>query len=146
MRTINYNGEYWYADSRSSLRRIVEWIVWLGGLGTWRYINDRHEPLAARIRHRWRQGLAPVSLLGHRLTYYSWGASMRINGTLLTVVWRSGCPSGSALPYAYLSHDGTPQNAHAWLLNPPAKLVAEAREREHRRRVAQDRREGRQGN
>lgn len=93
--TYKWNGEYWYRERQSIPRRIAKWFVWIGG--SW---NDP----------------APVSILGHRATYYSWGFQVRLGrNAILVVAWR---PKDEGLRI-YISADGTPKGAYVWYAGAP---------------------------
>ncbi len=105
MRTLKFNGEYWYEDYTPIWSRIATWVVWVGG--------SRRHP-------------TPVSLLGHRVTFYEWGANVRLpGGDLLVVSWCGVDPRHwwRTKPVSvYISRDGTPASAHTWLIGDPPEL------------------------
>lgn len=104
MRTLRFNGERWYVDSRSLWKRLRQWVVWVGG---WERANGKGWALSTTNgRGRLWLSPTPVSFFGHRLTIYGhWiGAGRRAR---LVVNFRDR--------YAYLSVDGTPSGAYAWL-------------------------------
>lgn len=119
MRTIKFNGEFWYEDCTPLLARLATWLIWVGG-------GSLRSP-------------APVSLLGHRVTFFGWGAQLRLpGGDLLTVSWPGVDPklAWRSKPAAiYVSRDGTPQNAHIWLVGEPHE-VREAVRKVGRRRAS----------
>ncbi len=103
-----WNGEYWYQDE-GLMRRAVKWMAWFGG---W----EAHSPkrpwtgIGWRLRERLRM-LTPVSLLGHRITFYGWGCSLRNRRGSL--VWTKSDRS------LYFSQDGTPDGATIWFRGAP---------------------------
>lgn len=112
MRTLKFNGEFWYEDRTPLLERIATWIIWIGG---WRVFRER--PVFGRRKLSY---LTPISLLGHRVTFFDWGAQVRVpSGDHLVVVWRSGHID---TPYVYVSADGTPSRAHTWLYGAPGAI------------------------
>lgn len=114
MKTIRHNGEFWYEDKRSLWLRIRKWLFWIGG---WEKLNhqtgrSRWEPVT-----RWSDPF-PVSLLGHRFTFFSWGMQVRLPRRYFVWCYRRkpGVAYGPlGVGYAYLSRDGTPHEAHHWL-------------------------------
>lgn len=115
MKTIGFNGEYWYENNTSLLKRVATWFVWLGGWKIW---------LESRQRgHGKFENMAPISLLGHRATYYGWGFNVRVKGGWFVVVFKrdeNGKPSG--IERAYISRDGTPSEAHVWIHGAPFEI------------------------
>lgn len=102
MRLTRWNGEYWYEDRRPIWRHIVEWFVWVGGSR--------------------KYGLTPISLFGHRVTFFGWGWNARINGGYLVRVTR-GVDKGM-----YWSPDGTPTHATVWFSKPSGSSAYGLRE------------------
>lgn len=98
MRTYHWNGEYWYRNDASLLRRALTWLVWLGGWG---------------VFGGWRVFSTPIALFGHRLTFYGWGEQLRIGGGYLVF---SRCGGARKL---YWSTDGTPSGAVVWFAGVP---------------------------
>lgn len=120
MKTYKHNGEYWYEDDRSAWQRIVEWIIWLGGVrGSLRNVSRE----VARRPSLWFTQITPVSFLGHRVVVYHWGAELKTSEGRLVVVWRSG---GERTLYAFVSRNGTPQGAHEWIVGAPKDVVTAA--------------------
>lgn len=110
MRTLHWNGERWYVNERSILSRVRKWFVWFGG---WERANGRWE---FRLRHVGRSlwlSPCPLSILGHRVTFYGHWMQMRWFGAWLVIDWRER--------HAYLSTNGTPNQAHCWLWGLRAK-------------------------
>src|ERR1700748_849595 len=105
MVTMKWNGEHWYEDRTPLLSRIATWLIWIGGT---------------------RKSPTPVSLLGHRVTFQSWGASLRLpGGDWLVVAWDGVDPSQwwRCKPTAvYVSSNGTPDRAHIWLIGAPREV------------------------
>jgi hypothetical protein len=60
--------------------------------------------------------LTPVSLLGHRITFYGWGWQVRLRGGYLV-------KSKGAV---YFSHNGTSDDATVWFRGTPRPVVAAA--------------------
>ena len=92
MRLTRWNGERWYVDNRSIWRHIFEWFVWVGGHPT------------------------PVSLFGHRVTFFGWGVQVQIGGGYLVRVTRGGWRG------MYWSPDGTPTHATVWFSHAPQEV------------------------
>jgi len=109
MVTLKWNGENWYEDRTPLLSRIATWLVWVGG-------SSLSSP-------------TPVSLFGHRATFYGWGAQVRLpGGDLLVVSWCGSPPTDwwrTAPRQVYVSPSGTPDRAHTWLVGAP-RDVSEA--------------------
>lgn len=105
MKTLKWNGEFWYEDSTPLWNRIATWLIWIGGTG--------RDP-------------SPVLLFGGRLTYYGWGAQLRMpDGDLLVVSWCGVDPSKwwrSKPASLYVSPDGTPGRSHTWLIGAPREV------------------------
>lgn len=104
MLTYKWNGENWCRDEMPALKRLARHILWLGG---WE-------------AHGWnafKHGFTPVSVL-RRVTFYSHFADIKTPWGYLVVNWRDR--------HAYLSHDATPQGAHAWLYGAPPDVVRAA--------------------
>ncbi len=106
MKTWKNNGEYWYCDRRSLWLRIRQWFIWVGG---WEGSNGKGWTF-------WSRSPDPVSILGHRATYYGWGIQVRLKHGYFVLTWRKGNRK------AYISADGTPSGAHHWLWNPPQDI------------------------
>lgn len=86
-------------DPKGPLSRARRWLVWIGGwespeLCRW----DRGWPA-------WRTDAdpTPVSLLGHLVTFYGWGAELRVAGGHLVYTRRDG--------HLYWSPDATPSHS-----------------------------------
>lgn len=96
----------------SPTKRLRQWFIWFGGWETPELCQwDMGWP-AWKLRldsGAWRSP-TPVSILGHRATWYGWGGQARMFGGLLTVSWRPSSSSGWRL---YWSPDGTPDNPGA---------------------------------
>ena len=106
MKTLRWNGEYWYVDQRSPWRRIRRWCIWVGG---WERANGAGWCLripSATGGHLWMSP-TPISLAGHRVTIHRHWFQVRIASGHLVVDLRER--------HAYISRDGTPNNAHHWL-------------------------------
>jgi hypothetical protein len=129
VKTISFNGEFWYEDNTPLLQRLATWCIWIGGRQRWDRLLGRHvwQSRAWQGLGHAVSGLMPIALFGHRVSIHSHHARVRFGGDYICVTWRSG--SASVVPYAYISRDGTPQSAHTWLLNPPRALARAARDR-----------------
>jgi hypothetical protein len=115
MRTISFNGEFWYEDSTPLLKRIAKWFVWVGGWKIW--LGSRGS------EYNRLENLAPISLLGHRATYYGWGFDVRVKGGHLVVVFkRDNSGKVGGIERAYISRDGTPSEAHVWIHGAPMEI------------------------
>ena len=112
MKTLRWNGERWYVDSRSLWKRVRQWVIWIGG---WERANGAGWQFS--IKHPYRRvgriwmGPTPVSLLGHRVTFFSHWFDFRIRSGVVVVNFRER--------HAYVSRDGTPNRAHHWLWGVP---------------------------
>jgi hypothetical protein len=122
MKMYRWNGERWWLDDRGFLSRVRRWFFWSGG---W----ESHGPKMDRPERTWtwtlRQRLAPrmlapVSLLGHRFTYYSWGMQWRTRHGIW--VWTFG-------RRLYRSYNGTPSEADVWVFGTPKDIVEAAEKR-----------------
>lgn len=121
MRTFHHNGEYWYEQTDGPFARLARWVAWFGGFETWLLARRRGKipTTFADLRHH----VYPISLFGHRISFQAFGVDVR-------TPWGFLClhrDLATGRPYAYISRDATPQNAHAWLLNPPPAVVRSAR-------------------
>lgn len=108
MRTWRHNGERWHESTEPTWRRVLRWLVWLGG-----WESTRQLPLRLRLKN-----VTPVSLLGHRVTWYGWGGQIRTPEGWLVWERRSG--------QVFVSKDGTPSGAHLWLRNPPREVLEQS--------------------
>jgi hypothetical protein len=125
MRLHRWNGEFWYADDRSTAKRMATWVLWPGGWGTF-----KTWPMRKRLHpHYW----TPVSLLGHRVTFFGWGIQARMCGGCWVMAWDG---EGRRL---YWSPDGTPSSATVWVYGTPPEVTFAAgehrREQEQRNRM-----------
>ena len=110
MKTIQFNGEYWYEEDRSVVGRIARWVLWPGGWETF-----RSWPLRERIKpDKW----TPLSLLGHRITFYGWGVQ----------AWRWTLTFGEE-KQLYRSVNGTPWAADKWLMGAPPQVRHAAKQK-----------------
>jgi hypothetical protein len=110
MITYHWNTEYWYRLDASLLRRASRWLIWIGGwelanFGGWRI----------------RGAPSPVSILGHRVTWFSWGFQVRLRGGYLVWSRREGT--------LYFSPSGTPDGATVWIKGTPTDVVESAAKR-----------------
>lgn len=122
MKVYKFNGEYWYESSDSALLRVLKWAVWLGGYSVVAKLV-REDGWRSIPRH-WRN-LTPVSVLGHRATFYGRRRWMEIRTRCGFLVIRFR--NENQVPCAFLSPDGTPQNAHTWFGNAPRDVREMAR-------------------
>ena len=112
------NGECQYYDTASLLKRARKWLIWVGG---WEHpwsrpaspVEQRNHGANAVICGTYfstrypdgtRAGPTPISLFGHRLTFYGWGWQVRLFRSYF--VW-SGYRKGQPARI-YISRDGTP--------------------------------------
>lgn len=101
MRLVRWNGEKWWVDDRPVWRRILRWVAWFGG---WEAHSPKLNGASKRpLRKRLRM-LTPVSLFGHRITFYGWGWQVRRRGG-----WWVKSRNG-----VYWSPNGTPSEATIW--------------------------------
>ena len=119
MQTYHNQGEGWYIDRSSLWSRVRRWIVWIGGweraLGGW----------SLTIESYGRKHLvspAPVSLFGHRFTWYGWGWQVRAGRDWLVWVY----PHHDRDRCVYLSPTGTPNDAWKWYAGAPSEVAEEA--------------------
>lgn len=113
-----WNGEYWYEDEGLA-RRAVKWVAWFGG---WEAHSPKR-PWVGMAGRTWtlreRLGmLTPVSLFGHRITFYGWGWQVRLRGGSLVFSKQEGS--------VYFSPDGTPSSATIWFKGAPREVRAAA--------------------
>lgn len=116
MRTVEFNGEYWYVNEQPLLKRARKWLIWIGG---WEKANGEGWHIFMRHLDTGKRALrdpTPVSLFGHRFTHYGWGWNVVVSGGYL--VYSKRC-SHTGKPSLYLSLDGTPGNATMWLFGAP---------------------------
>lgn len=113
MKLLRWNGERWYVDEQSVIRRLRRWVLWPGGWETF-----RTWPLRKRLLPRhW----TPWSLFGHRFTCYGWGAQVKTRNGWWVWVRR---PERRC----YWSPTGTPDNATIWLRGRPPAPTATTEE------------------
>ncbi len=137
MRLTRWNGEYWHHDDRNILRRVAGWFVWAGG---W-HAHSPKAPWSTRRLHAWTRlkpdMLAPVSFFGHRFTYFGWGAQWRVKGAY----WVYVRPGAQKQRQVYRSSNGTPSDAHIWIVGAPPDVRTSADDQMARRaRWAEERR------
>lgn len=102
----------------SPWKNLRQWFIWVGGwewpeLSQW----DRGKPAWEPMREGRIVSPTPVSLFGHRITFFGWGAQVKLR-------WRGRrwilCLSStyrhSPLDKLYLSPDGTPGHPEARFL------------------------------
>ena len=109
MKTIQFNGEYWYEEDRPVWSRVLRWVIWVGGWSTF-----RKWPLRERLTP---DKLTPISLLGHRITIQDWG----FNVGRWNVSWKEGYEGGRSWRI-YRSANGTPWAADKWVLGAPPQV------------------------
>jgi hypothetical protein len=99
MKTLKFNGEQWYIDERSRWKRVRQWIIWVGG---WELANGKGWRFSVKTPYgdKIRMGPTPVSLFGHRITFYGWGWDIKIP--------RYGWLVWSRESGLYVSSNGTP--------------------------------------
>jgi hypothetical protein len=132
VRSFHWNGENWYAKDESIPRRFLGWLVWPGG---WRapevtqaeirFEGYRSKPMTMRLsRHRWDilhryrpnerihvRSITPLSLFGHRLTFFGWGAQVKLRDRSILVFAKNANDTEWRV---YRSWDGTPSGAFVW--------------------------------
>jgi hypothetical protein len=137
VKTYNYNGEFWYCDRRPLWLRLRQWLIWFGMWEDPRRSGRGLRPLrGADERHRrgWLRDPTPVSILGHRATFFGWGIQVRLGRSWF--VWCFRRFGERWRGKAYVSRDGTSARAHLWFWGEPhevRKAVVE-HEREIRER------------
>lgn len=158
MRTYHWNGEFWYASDRSIWKRVRRWFIWFGGWerynpdgsDSWQFRipsgfpSDLQLPAGVKRPKRWIwMEPSPVSLFGHRFTYFGWGWNLSVPGGWM-VYTRKRQAEGRSL---YISANGTPSQARCWIIGAPHSVrqaaedhrqerLAEAAERKRRDREA----------
>jgi len=136
LRRVKWNGEYWYRDADAMVKRARRWIVWVGGWErpvrsadpngmvvsshVWKPCLWRHHGQGVRAFPRnLADSLTPVSLFGHRVTFFGWGFQLRpSHRRSIFMVSRSGVRKGKPTK-VYVSPDGTPSRATLWLRGAP---------------------------
>jgi hypothetical protein len=135
MKLYRHNGEHWYVDNRSLLKRFRCWLIWIGG---WEKANHsgwqfrRQQIGYVPPRYRWL-GVTPVSLFGHRITVQRFGVSIRFRRGYL-------CFNHDARHhYGYFSPNATPWAATMWLYGAPHDVqhAGDTWEREFHERQAE---------
>lgn len=123
MLTYHWNGECWYLRRWSALHHLRNWLIWIGGWEEpngegWSLLFDGWRDTWTRAR-QWKSP-TPVSVFGHRVTWFGWGLNVKLpGGGWLVVVWRTG-----GAPWrVYLSHNGTPSEAWCWISGAPREVV-----------------------
>lgn len=132
MRSFHWNGEDWYVKDESVAHRLASWLVSPSGWRTpevthadVRFDGYRANPVTMRLsRHRWAlthrylpherrvlRSVTPLSLFGHRITFFGWGAQIRLRDRSILVFAK-----GANDPEwrVYRSWDGTPSGAFVW--------------------------------
>lgn len=113
LKTLKWNGEYWYEDNRTVWKRLRQWAIWIGG---W---EVQTEQLTAGAWTLWRgKEPTPVALLGHRVTWYGhWFQARTPWGVLVVRFARDERGRMKReIESAYISHNGTPGGAHVWIV------------------------------
>src|SRR6266699_203698 len=98
---MKWNGEQWYIDERSLWKRCRQWVIWIGG---WEKANGTGWRLHCEYDTSILMSPAPVSVLGHRLTWFGWGWQLKLKRRYYLVWSKSGL---------FVSHDGTPPSEQA---------------------------------
>lgn len=119
MRIIKFNGECWYETNSSLWRRALEWVVWIGGARVFKLLVEADGPMSV-LKH-WHH-LTPISVLGHRATFFGNWFQVRLSSGILVVRFERENEPG----YAFISPDGTPQKAHTWIGAAPAEIIEAA--------------------
>jgi len=117
MRTLKYNGEFWYEDTTALWARVLTWVFWMGG------------PSGNRT---------PISLFGHFVTFYDWGMDVRTPEGRLVVSWLGLSRDirwRSKPAEVYISKDGTPGRAHIWIVGASREIINLANKHKGKRRV-----------
>lgn len=118
MKTYHHNGEHWYVRDWSLFHHIRNWFIWIGG---WEKANGSGWEIFRKYMGKWELvDPTPISIFGHRFTYYGWGWHLKIGNRWLT--WSNG---GGVLQ-VYLSNNGTPSQATTWLYGEPPDIRIEA--------------------
>ena len=122
MKTYHHNGENWYCNTHSLLKRIRRWFIWIGG---WEKANSSGWKLCLTRYDgtEFMRSPTPIALFGHRIVCFNWGIDFRFPRRWLCIHW-SGPPSRGWR--IYLSQDATPSRADLWLLSPPYEVRKEA--------------------
>ena len=108
MKTVHFNGEYWYENNLSLLERVKKWFLWQ---------PNRKEGILE----------TPISLFGHRITFQPFGVDVSLPTRYLCI--HRDMPAGKVWR-VYLSPNGTPWAATAWLYNPKTEVAIMAKNRE----------------
>lgn len=124
MNTLHWNGEFWYEDRRPIWKRVQEWLCWIGGWGVYQHMRRLYPD-----HFGWRSlpdAVAPISLLGHRFTWFGWGCNLRVRDGWLVYVRPKGPEGKHYGPRLFFSTDGTPPQATVWFKGAPYKVRAAA--------------------
>jgi len=120
MKTYVFNGERWHLDDRPVWCRIRRWLVCVGlrELKGGRLASDGE--------------LTPFAVFGHRAVFFGYWCQMRTPWGWLVVAFKRD-PNGKVIrrgllgrpevDHAFVSVNGTPQNAHTWLIGAPGHIV-----------------------
>ena len=118
MRTYHWNGEFWYRRDWSLFHRIRNWFIWIGG---WEKANGEGWEIFHKTFQGWRiWDPTPISLFGHRVTFFGNWWQMRTHLGYLTV----------SRVHAYISRDGTTSTATIFYWGAPPDIVRQVQERE----------------
>jgi len=120
MKTYVFNGERWHLDDRPMWCRMRRWLFCAG----------LRELKNGRLASEGE--LTPFSVLGHRATFFGHWFQVRTPAGWLVVrfsrdpagnIVRRGLLGFPEIEHAYISVNGTPQNAHTWLVGCPVDIV-----------------------
>ena len=118
MKTYHWNHEEnrWYMRDWNLFHHLRHWFVWVGG---WEKANGAGWNFFYRGANGKRRLLSPtpISLFGHRITFYGWGWQIRV-GKRWLVASKAGHPL-----QVYLSPDGTPSGATSWWYGTPHEIT-----------------------
>jgi len=145
---IKHNGEQWY-EAPPLYKRIRKWFFWIGGWEKanckgWRFSINSERPrqltssekekvkcmsheerlqfakTIPKENHRIWLDPFPMSFLGHRITFYSWGMNLKVKEGYLYLIW-----SKNEGRKCYISSNGTPWGAHIWYWGTPKEILKE---------------------
>lgn len=119
MKIYRWNGEYWYYDRRTWLKRVRQWFLWIGG---WEQANGAGWKFRT-TRGNHRRSPTPIALFGHRITWYGWGGQIRLRRGWLVFTKRIHAEGRRC----YISKDGTPSMAVVWYSGAPRDVVSKAK-------------------
>lgn len=123
---IGYGEAIKRLDGQGPLRRLRKWLFWIGGWETarlsqwdrgkkkWEIFGRDHRTNRLKVN-----GLTPLSLFGHRITFFGWGVQVKWGRGYVTL---SSDHADSGLTKLYWSPNGTPGHERArfyWRRKPP---------------------------